>query len=202
MRFVHQRNVLLESYGSDDVFDVRSRPIRAAGECDVVRRVSERDQERSERYRLRFVRRGDVLVESYGSDDLLVVLSRHLRQRVRRHRLPHVRFRSLRLERSIVDLRGVLAGDVHVVRGVEYVHVVRSRKVRTERRGKYLRRMSERYKKQRRRLCVSTVRRGDVLVESHGSDDVFDVRSRPLRVAVKFDIVRHVSERDQERSER
>ena len=52
-----------------------------------------------------------------------------------------------------------------------------------------MRRMPERYKKQLRRLCVSTVRRGDVLLESYGSDDVFDVRSRPLRVAVKFNIV-------------
>ena len=49
MRFVHQRNVLLESYGSDDVFDVYSRPIRAAVKFDIVRHVSERDQEHSER---------------------------------------------------------------------------------------------------------------------------------------------------------
>ena len=47
--FMHKGYVLLESYGSDDVFDVRSRPIRAAVECDVVRRVSERDQEHSGR---------------------------------------------------------------------------------------------------------------------------------------------------------
>ena len=91
--------------------------------------VSERDQKPRRRYYLYFMHQRNVLLESCWGDDLLVVLSRHIRQRVERHRLPHVRTRSLRLERSIVDLRSMLVGHVHHVRGIEHVHGVRSGKV-------------------------------------------------------------------------
>ena len=120
----------MESHGSDDVFDVRSRPIRAAVECDVVRRVSERNQEHSGRYRLRFVHQRNVLLESCWGDDLLVVLSRHLRQRVERHRLSRVRTRSVRVLGSILHMRALRPGLLRRLERVDRVHRVRSRHVR------------------------------------------------------------------------
>ena len=111
---MREGDVLLESYGSDDVFDVRSRPLRVAGECDVVRHVSERDQEHSERYRLRFVREGDVLVESVWCDDVHVLSSWYLRQHVECDCMHRMRRGSLRDVSSIVDVRRVFAGQLYI----------------------------------------------------------------------------------------
>ena len=71
----------------------------------------------------------------------------HLRKCIESDCMHFMRTRSLRDVRTIIFVRGVLPGDVHVVRGIEYVHGVRSRKVRAGQWSEYVRRMSERYKK-------------------------------------------------------
>ena len=99
-------------------------------------------------------------------------------------------------------MRTVLARDIRVRESVHGMRFVSSGTIRYGKRSHIVYGVSERNKERHQRLRMHAVSSRNIFMESYGSDDVFDVRSRPLRAAVKFDIVRHVSERDQERSER
>ena len=97
-----------------------------------MRRVSERDEKQRRRLCVSVVYDRNVCVESFGCDDMHVLSSWHLRQRIERDCMRSMRSRSLRDIGSIVFVRTMLAWHVRLVRGIEHVHGVRSRKVRTE----------------------------------------------------------------------
>ena len=75
------------------------------------------------------------------------VSSWHLRKRIELDCMHFMRTRSLRDVVAIIFVRHVLSRNVYFVRGVEYVHGVRSRKVRAGQWSEHVRRMSERYEK-------------------------------------------------------
>ena len=140
-----------------------------------------------------------VLDSVHGVSD---VPSRYIRKCVERDRVSRVRARSLRDVSSIIFMRYMLAGYVRFVGRIERVHSVCSGPIRIEFRCEDVSIMSERDQEQFERYYVYFMHKGYVLLESYGSDDVFDVRSRPIRAAGECDVVRRVSERDQEHSGR
>ena len=99
-------------------------------------------------------------------------------------------------------MRTVLTWNVRVLESVHGMRFVSSGTIRYGKRSHILYDVSKRNKEHHQRLRMCVVSSRNIFMESYRGDDVFDVCSRPIRAAVKFDIVRHVSERDQERSER
>ena len=55
-----------------------------------------------------------VRVESFGCDDMHVLSSRYLRRRIECDIMYFMRTRSLRIVRSIVDLRRMFAGQLRI----------------------------------------------------------------------------------------
>ena len=92
--------------------------------------MSERYEERLRRLRVSFVHIRYVRVESFGCDDLHFLSSRNLRQRIECDYMSPMRSGSLRDVCSIIFVRDMLIGSLHVVQGIEHVHGVRSGKIR------------------------------------------------------------------------